>query len=314
MRRESLPRMMTRRLGRILLQASLIALPASGCCMFGDDSGTEHRFASRAVYGAEIDECVADATKCYSMCAELLADETGEKDIDRCEVSELRLDGVMLEIHWTELCVAGRRPRGFAGPPPPRGSTGAGAWLARAATLEAASVTAVARRIGAPRARIASARRAIADEIVHARVVARLARARGATVEPPAIAVVHEPTLAELAHDNAVEGQVGETFGALVATCQARAATDPEIRAAYTRIARDETRHAALAHALAPWLERRLRPAERAAIRDARGRAVAALTTECAMSAHDRALLGLPASAPLHRAATATFAALARAA
>ena len=51
----------------------------------------------------------------------------------------------------------------------------------------------------------------------------------------------------EIARENAEEGCVRETFGALLAAHQAAYACDPEVREVMTRIAGDELRHAALA-------------------------------------------------------------------
>jgi demethoxyubiquinone hydroxylase (CLK1/Coq7/Cat5 family) len=53
-------------------------------------------------------------------------------------------------------------------------------------------------------------------------------------------------SLEAIALDNVSEGCVRELYGALVATYQARVARDPEVRAVVTRIAREETQHAAL--------------------------------------------------------------------
>jgi hypothetical protein len=142
-------------------------------------------------------------------------------------------------------------------------------------------------------------------------MVSRLARRAGATVEPPTIRTVPEPSLFELAQENAVEGQVGETFGALLAVCQAHSATDPEIRASSTQIARDETAHADLAYRLARWLDPQLTLEQRAAVRAARDGAIAALRFEDGLSAHDRRWLGIPDPAALQAAATAMFASLA---
>ena len=50
--------------------------------------------------------------------------------------------------------------------------------------------------------------------------------------------------LEAIAIENAVEGCVRESFGALLATWQAKTAGDARVRAAMKRIARDETRHA----------------------------------------------------------------------
>ena len=73
-----------------------------------------------------------------------------------------------------------------------------------------------------------------------------------------------------IARENAVEGCTRETYAALVACRQARAATDPAIRAAMAGIARDETRHAALAWAVDGWSQALLGPAARRRVRDAR--------------------------------------------
>jgi hypothetical protein len=89
-------------------------------------------------------------------------------------------------------------------------------------------------------------------------------------------------SLAAMALENAVEGCVRETFGALLATRQARTARDPEIRRVMTRIAVDETRHAALAWSVARAIEPRLDDRTRRRIASARARAVAKLRRDVA--------------------------------
>ena len=147
------------------------------------------------------------------------------------------------------------------------------------------------------------------DEVIHARLVGELARRMGATIEAPTIVPAHEPTLAELARENAIEGQVAETFGALLATCQGQLATDPAVRAVFARIAIDEARHAAFAHELAPWLEAQLDDGTRAEIAAARRAAVANIVEQfdVHVSAADRAVLGIPDAARLRIAAAQTF-------
>ncbi len=314
-------------LARVLLRASLIAVPTS--CWLDDDGGVAELFASRADYGTMIDRCIADDTACAALCDAVLNDELGSvadggtKEVEDCETVELRPDGLLLEIAWRpyedDTGCAGRRPRGFI--PTPKRALGAGTdtgqWLARIATLEAASVTAFAHlvrtlvRLRAPSDLVAAARRAIGDELAHARIVARLAARRGARVVAPTIAVTPEPTLAELAAHNAVEGQVSETLGALIATCQARSAADADVRRAFHGIARDETRHAALSHALAAWLDPQLSREQRAAVRSARNAAIEGIRCELDLSAGDREALGVPAPERLRAAATTAFAAFA---
>jgi hypothetical protein len=73
---------------------------------------------------------------------------------------------------------------------------------------------------------------------------------------------------------------VRETFGALLATWQSKAAREPRIRAAMRVIARDETAYAALAWDVARWIEPRLPAADRARVTRARRDALAALDME----------------------------------
>ncbi len=93
------------------------------------------------------------------------------------------------------------------------------------------------------------------------------------------------------------EGCVRETFGALVGHHQALHARDAEVREVMTRIAEDETRHAALSWDIARWASERLSSAELEALREARREAVATLREEVAIPV-DAALIteaGVPA-------------------
>jgi hypothetical protein len=85
-----------------------------------------------------------------------------------------------------------------------------------------------------------------------------------------------------MAVENAVEGCVRESFAALVATWQARHAKDPAIARAMAGIARDETRHAALAWSVASWLDARLDEGARAEVAAATRTALEALRREVA--------------------------------
>jgi hypothetical protein len=132
------------------------------------------------------------------------------------------------------------------------------------ARLEAASVFAFRelrvelRAHGAPRALVRAAERAARDETRHARATRALARRYGANVPPPVVERRPVRSLEAIALDNATEGCVRETFGALVAHHQAHTARDPVVSAAMKRIARDETRHAALAYDIDAWATQRL--------------------------------------------------------
>lgn len=178
-----------------------------------------------------------------------------------------------------------------------------GAFLASSAYLEAASVHAFrwmadeieAHGLGADLA--AWARRAAREEARHARMMTSLAR----TLGHPTIPKVKKParrtrSLEAMALENAVEGCVRETYGALLAIFQAAHASDPRVRATFATIAKDETSHAALAWALAEALDRRLAPAARKRVHTARTRAFEELRAAVGSSFDDddRAALGHP--------------------
>jgi hypothetical protein len=170
------------------------------------------------------------------------------------------------------------------------------------AALEGASVPAFRRlaqelrAVGASRKLVRAATRSARDEVAHTRSTARLARRFGARVPRFALARARTRSLFELAIENAVEGCVRESFGALVATYQASHARDPEVRIAMSRIARDETRHAALARAIDQWLSRRLTRDERSRVAAAKTAALAELAREIESPVHHdlRSEAGIP--------------------
>ena len=303
------------KLYELLVAASLLT-GASGCTC-PDGHVEDEAQITRDQFAMQIDACLADDRACLALCAAVFG--LGPDDqVEKCVISAVEAKTAYVEATWYQPveCIGGRRPRGFV--EPPCRSRLAGAWLARIATVEAASVTAFARLVRllekyeAPARFVAEARRAILDEIVHARLVARLAWRRGAVVDVPAIAERPEPTLFELARENAIEGQVAETFGALLATCQAQLATDADVRGVFARIAEDEARHAALAHELAGWFDAQLGAGERAAIDQARRAAAGAIVHEYSvdLDVADRASLGIPDAARLRVAAAHAFASL----
>jgi predicted nucleic acid-binding protein len=114
----------------------------------------------------------------------------------------------------------------------------------------------------------------------HAHVTGALARRHGSQPRTPRIEAYAVRSLESIARENAVEGCVRETYGALVAMWQAHSACDESVRAAMKRIARDETRHAALAWDIARWTDARLKPKARARVGRARDRSVAELRAQ----------------------------------
>ena len=199
-------------------------------------------------------------------------------------------------------CSVGRRPVGLEGTVAGGCEDALGHHFAQTAHLEAASIHAFLRLReelalhGAEAALQEAALASAVDEIMHTEMTGRLARRYGATPPPPAVAAVPLRPLNEVALDNAVEGCVRETYGALVAHHQALHARDAEVREAMVRIAEDETRHAGLSWDIDRWARSRLSAPEQSALREAQKRAVALLRAEVAMPL-DSALVteaGLP--------------------
>lgn len=182
----------------------------------------------------------------------------------RCETAR-NTDGALYLSCW--IACPGRLPAGLVVAEPARGGA-VGAWLADASHLEAASVDAFAlladdlRAHDAPASLVARAQRAEADEVRHARITAKLARRFGAEEgewsRPVRRRVSEARTLEAIAHENAVEGCVKETFAAVLAMWQAEHARDEAIRAAMSVIAEDEARHAALAWSVLAWAQPKL--------------------------------------------------------
>ena len=142
-------------------------------------------------------------------------------------------------------------------------SEAAEGWL-RTAAMEHASVAAFARltldlmSLGAPLDLLGEVQRAAADEVAHAELAYGLAgRFAGRPLTPGAFPfqqpVTPRADLAAVAADAAREGCVGETIGAWLAQHAAATAEDPEVKAAWARIAEDEARHAALSWRVVAW-------------------------------------------------------------
>ena len=95
----------------------------------------------------------------------------------------------------------------------------------------------------------------------------------------PAVEVDPVPvrTLFEVALENAIEGCVGETYGAAVAAYQGEWATDPAVRGTMRAIAVDEAEHASLGWAVDGWARSRLPCAARLEIDESVERARATI-------------------------------------
>jgi hypothetical protein len=186
-----------------------------------------------------------------------------------------------------------------------------GTYFASLAQPEAASVPAFRRmarelsRFGAPRRLVKAAERAAREEVRHARGAASLAKRYGAKRASFTADVRGERSLEAFATENAIEGCVRETYGALVATWQAREASDPLVRAHMARIAKEETTHAALAWRADAWARGKLAKDARARVEAARRSAARRLIDDVATAPDDAltAVAGVPTALVARRLA-----------
>jgi hypothetical protein len=166
--------------------------------------------------------------------------EGGRASTERLTPVERR----MLERHWTEVGL-----------------------------MEHASIAAFARfalqllQLGAPASLVDAAQRALGDELVHARLAFGLARTfAGSAVGPGALPVAGALSgegFIDIVRTAFREACVGETLAACEAIAARDAATDPALREVLSRIAEDESRHAALGFEFIKWALQIATPRER---------------------------------------------------
>jgi hypothetical protein len=240
------------------------------------------------------------AESCRAFCNESFAP---------CSVSAV--EPTTVSVMCRPGCAIGRRPAGLA-ESPACDRRAAGDYFAEIAHLEAASVTAFRvlrdelRAHRAPKKLLRAAARAARDEIRHTRSTRALARRFGGTPREPMVEKRPLRSVEAMAIENAVEGCVRETYGALLATRQAELARDPHVRAAMMRIARDETQHAALSWRVARFLDAKLDPQARRNVEHAKRAAarelLSSLASEPALGFAD--LAGLPSPSEATQLAT----------
>ena len=311
--------MQFRELRRVLQSIVLATLPTA-CVELGSigplpDEPCERRVSREFTFDVpadppldlRVESCRLDADACHALCSMLMSRAglaTGS-----CTV-QFQGDTVKAASSYTERVQStscsggaseGRRPAGLVTPRCIEATNPLGAWLAEAAWLEAASIPAfiyLARELdlhGAPRGLARLALVAARDEIRHAHMMNAMAARFGG--KPP-LADVDLPkarSLEDMAIENAIEGCVRETWGAIVAMWQAERARDRELRAVFRAISGDEARHAALAWAVDAWISTRLDDAAKARVIEARHHAVRALFEGADAEVHD--VLGLPLGA-----------------
>jgi hypothetical protein len=223
---------------------------ASGCATF-------RALPCGVPVDAGIAQCLPTLDTCVAVC--------GPNFLFYCQLAPVTCSvdaGIFEDASIIVECIScpgsgGRRPLGYAAPSI-RKRTPAGDYFAAMAHLEAASVRAfrdLARWLAsfnAPKHLVRAAERAARDERRHARTIGRLARRFGGEPPPVRVRRARRPTLVALLEDDAREGCVAETFGALSATWQARS-KNADVATTMRGVAIDETRHAALAWEILAW-------------------------------------------------------------
>lgn len=301
MRRDALSRYL-----RGLAIAAVPVLGLTGCPIFPGNCGSDvtvSRPFDETGDGGEpaLAQAVDDAGDLTDAgCAKLCNEDYSFYQVHSCHLESVDGGRGSVSCYVHEVCVGGRRPAGLAAARPRGGALGR--WFGEMAHLEAASVVAFERLAeelalhGAPKALELQARAAARDEVRHARIVGALAWRFGGAPAPAVVAQVAPRGLEEIAIENAAEGCVAETWGALVALHQSRAASDGRVRAALARIADDEAEHAELAWRIDAWAARRLDLATRRRVLAARVEAARSLGVALGSALDEplHAVAGLP--------------------
>jgi hypothetical protein len=286
---------------RMAIATAICSIPVVGCIGLGCSGGGEK-------FDVSFTPCAADAgtdadggacpTTCLEACRDLEPSSmVGLEGI--CADSDAAMVALTPGIQVTVHCEAvknctGRKLDGIAAPLIP--GEPPGAWLARAAWLEASAIFAfrrLARELrahGAPRALVKAARACARDEIRHARAMGALAKKYGVAIPRVSLGALPVRDLEAIARENAVEGCVSETYGAAVAAWQGTCASDPDVARVMREIAPDELRHAALGWAVDAWITRRLSNDARERVRLARDEATRALLEETRHAREEHAL------------------------
>ncbi len=281
-------RKLRRTLSRLLLLAPVTTV-GSGCWSWSSTSGCEGGSAPQTFRISDLRLSDGGTPTASASCEELCQSVGGSTpcELVRSEGASSP-DQVVCEV---EFICEGRRPEGLRSDGAVSGRVPLlGALFAKLAHLEAASVPAFERLAaelaahGAPERLVRAARRAAREEVRHARQMESLALSHGAGIPEVDVAPFESRSLEALALENAVEGCVRETFGALLAGWQAQRAEDSSVREALGTIAPDELRHAELSWAIDAWALGRLSPEARARVEAAREQAWRELERDATVS------------------------------
>ncbi|NNB92026.1 hypothetical protein [Corallococcus exiguus] len=276
---------------RLWLLAPVATLGVGCSSTWGCEAGkdTEHHSYFLRDISSEDGGVLSVDTPCEELCQRATIDKTVSCWTRPNSETQPEPDKVVCEVVITAC--EGRRPEGLCSDGAvAQGTPTLGVLFARMAHLEAASVPAFERLAdelaahGAPEHLVRAARRSAKEEVRHAEAMESLARRHGAPMPELKVAPFQARSLEALAIENAVEGCVRETYGALLAGWQARSAEDAQVRESLSAIAPDELRHAELSWAINAWAMEQLSPDARERVNAARREAWRALEQDAASS------------------------------
>jgi len=303
---ESLFRNAVRRvLARSVMAGSLAFLPAGCACppsRYDVRLVTVSDAEAEALRELDASAGGIDLPTCITHCGSSVKVDGEPTATVACQMEHVQ---PRLVCEYSYVCEgAGRRPPGLATDGAVAAEDPVASWLGRVAHLESAAVLAFDALIaeldahGAPMKLRAAARRARGDEVEHALTFTALARAHGVEPARAEATSVGLRSLEQIALDNAAEGCVGETYGALSLGWMSYAAPTEALRRITRRVARDEARHAALSWRLDTWLRGRLDAEVRRRMDGARDARRAELAAQLALPTAPElvAELGVPRS------------------
>lgn len=242
--------------------ASVTITAAQACDLAANDlepgdAGTLDNTECQTYCGASVASCNLDPTFVASYAA--LNADAGALDAsaDDGGANQCPAQSGGVALSCTHFACLGRLTEGFA---TPNNVASLGDRFAAMAYLEAVSVHAFdrlereLRAHGACADLLRDARRAKRDEQRHTVTMAGLARRNGCDAKMPETPqIMPVRTLLEVAMENAVEGCVRETYGAVVGLIEGETSTSTSVRRAMRSVSADECRHAELAWAVHAW-------------------------------------------------------------
>ena len=213
---------------------------------------------SSSEYTAQLDASGSlTSTGCFSLCtqANLAVNSYGAECYSSCEDLGINADGTYgLQCgYYNECVVEGRGSACVEKETSAQGSNIIGAWFARAAHAEHASVFAFAQlhrelsNLGASHELLSKIADAIREEASHTKMMKDFAKANKGNLKEIQEHPIGSRSIWEIAVENLLEGCINESYAALQALYQSRHAQTDQLKGLFLTIAQDECKHAEIA-------------------------------------------------------------------